>query len=259
MGKLQRWETVYVKKKNGGYSAQDEHPVDLDVTETAAVGVSQPLAISATPHAPAVAAAPNPGEYTGRLPVGEYTERLPVGEYTQLLRPGREESIDALRLTTRSSNCLKRNDVNTIDDLTKRSEVDLWEMRNLGEKSVDEIKTALAGAGHTLRFAPPEAIQEARRAKYGWLPERDESVPGVEFKSAGLMGADLPDPPMFREVKEQLDPWADVPGDDAPSTVLDAYDEECAALLAGYDQDRLQLFAESAARWRVEYRQVTAS
>jgi hypothetical protein len=82
MGKLKRWETVYVRKTNGEY------------TTAAAVGVHEPLAISATPHEPAVAAAPNPGEYTGKLPVGEYTELLPVGERTQLVGRAAVEPVE---------------------------------------------------------------------------------------------------------------------------------------------------------------------
>jgi hypothetical protein len=157
MSKLQRWETVYVRREDGEYSVARP-----------AVGVHEPLAISATPHEPAVAAARNPGEYTNRLPVGEYTERLPVGEHTQLLR---------------------------------------------------------------------------------------EPAPEAEFKAAGLMGADLPDPPMFVQVKEaeKIDPAADAPVDGEPESLLAVFDEGVAALLADFDQQVAQLRAES-----VQRRQVTA-
>jgi hypothetical protein len=161
MSRLQRWETVYVRREDGEYSVA-----------LPAVGVHEPLAISATPHEPAVAAARNPGEYTNRLPVGEYTERLPVGEHTQLLR---------------------------------------------------------------------------------------EPAPEAEFKAAGLMGADLPDPPMFREVKDQLDPWADLPDDDKPGVDFVEYERRVEVLLMGFDQAKAQLFTDFAATWPINRRQVTAS
>ena len=62
---------------------------------------------------------------------------------------GRETSsyadvpIDELELSVRAFNCLKRADINTIGELTDKTEDELNRVRNLGKKSVDEIKEKL--------------------------------------------------------------------------------------------------------------------
>lgn len=54
------------------------------------------------------------------------------------------DSIDNLELSTRSSNCLKSRNIKTIGDLIRFSEFDLLKTKNLGHKSLREIKKALA-------------------------------------------------------------------------------------------------------------------
>lgn len=51
--------------------------------------------------------------------------------------------IEELELSVRSLNCLKRDKINTIGDLTNRSEADLLKIRNFGEKSMEEVKKQL--------------------------------------------------------------------------------------------------------------------
>ena len=55
------------------------------------------------------------------------------------------ESIEVLNLSVRSSNCLKRCGIRTIEDLMGQmeSEADLLRIRNLGRKSAEEILTKL--------------------------------------------------------------------------------------------------------------------
>ena len=50
-----------------------------------------------------------------------------------------ETTIEELDLSVRSYNCLKRAGINTVQDLTARSENDMMKVRNLGRKSLEEV------------------------------------------------------------------------------------------------------------------------
>jgi DNA-directed RNA polymerase subunit alpha len=72
--------------------------------------------------------------------------------------PGEDESsgvmampIEDMDLTVRSYNCLKREAVATVGDLVQKSEEDLLEIRNFGQKSIDEVKAKLEDMGLGLR------------------------------------------------------------------------------------------------------------
>ena len=58
-----------------------------------------------------------------------------------------EMSIDELDLTVRSYNCLKRAGINTVQQLSEKSEEDMIKVRNLGRKSLKEIKEKLEDMG----------------------------------------------------------------------------------------------------------------
>ncbi len=58
-----------------------------------------------------------------------------------------DKTIEELDLSVRSYNCLKRADIQTVKDLTERSEMDMMKVRNLGQKSLDEIRLKLADLG----------------------------------------------------------------------------------------------------------------
>jgi DNA-directed RNA polymerase subunit alpha len=62
-----------------------------------------------------------------------------------------ETSIEDMELSPRSSNCLKRANINTIRDLTAKTRDDMLRVRNLGAKSLDEIITKLATLGLSLK------------------------------------------------------------------------------------------------------------
>ncbi|CAM2803086.1 DNA-directed RNA polymerase subunit alpha [Fructilactobacillus fructivorans] len=62
-----------------------------------------------------------------------------------------EMSIEELDLSVRSYNCLKRAGINTVQELTDKSEADMMKVRNLGRKSLDEVKEKLAALGLSLR------------------------------------------------------------------------------------------------------------
>ena len=62
-----------------------------------------------------------------------------------------ETPIEELDLTVRSYNCLKRQGVNTIGQLTECSEADLLNIRNFGAKSIEEVKDKLQAMGLGLK------------------------------------------------------------------------------------------------------------
>lgn len=56
-------------------------------------------------------------------------------------------TIDELELSVRSYNCLKRAGINTVHDLTSRTEEEMMKVRNLGRKSLDEVIEKLHSMG----------------------------------------------------------------------------------------------------------------
>ncbi len=72
--------------------------------------------------------------------------------------PGQEEElgilatpIEDMDFTVRSYNCLKREGVTTVGELTHKTEEDLMEIRNFGQKSIDEVMAKLEEMGLSLR------------------------------------------------------------------------------------------------------------
>jgi DNA-directed RNA polymerase subunit alpha len=57
------------------------------------------------------------------------------------------QPIEDMDLTVRSYNCLKREGVTTVGELIQKSEDDLLEIRNFGQKSIDEVKAKLEDMG----------------------------------------------------------------------------------------------------------------
>ncbi|MFW3588701.1 DNA-directed RNA polymerase subunit alpha [Vagococcus fluvialis] len=55
-----------------------------------------------------------------------------------------ETTIEELDLSVRSYNCLKRAGINTLQELTNKSEAEMIKVRNLGRKSLEEVKAKLA-------------------------------------------------------------------------------------------------------------------
>ncbi|WP_147103037.1 DNA-directed RNA polymerase subunit alpha [Nesterenkonia populi] len=62
--------------------------------------------------------------------------------------------IEDLELTVRSYNCLKREGIHSIGELTARSEADLMDIRNFGAKSIDEVKEKLVEYNLQLKDSP---------------------------------------------------------------------------------------------------------
>lgn len=62
-----------------------------------------------------------------------------------------EMTIEELDLSVRSFNCLKRAGINTVEELTQRTEDDMMKVRNLGKKSLEEVQQKLAALGLNLK------------------------------------------------------------------------------------------------------------
>ncbi len=62
-----------------------------------------------------------------------------------------EMTIEELDLSVRSYNCLKRAGINTVEDLSNKSEEDMMKVRNLGRKSLEEVINKLYGLGLCLK------------------------------------------------------------------------------------------------------------
>ena len=60
-------------------------------------------------------------------------------------------TIEELDMSVRSFNCLKRAGIQTVEDLTRRTEDDMLKVRNLGKKSLEEVEQKLIALGLTLK------------------------------------------------------------------------------------------------------------
>jgi DNA-directed RNA polymerase subunit alpha len=62
-----------------------------------------------------------------------------------------EMTIEELDLSVRSYNCLKRAGINTVEELTEKTEEDMMKVRNLGKKSLEEVESKLSELGLSLK------------------------------------------------------------------------------------------------------------
>jgi DNA-directed RNA polymerase subunit alpha len=67
-----------------------------------------------------------------------------------------EMTIEELDLSVRSYNCLKRAGINTVDELTNKTDEDLMKVRNLGKKSLEEVQNKLVELGLNLKSPEPD-------------------------------------------------------------------------------------------------------
>jgi len=68
----------------------------------------------------------------------------------EFLRDALAKTLEELPLAARAVNALKNSDLHVVADLVQKTEADLEHVKNLGEKSIDEIKAALASLGLSL-------------------------------------------------------------------------------------------------------------
>jgi DNA-directed RNA polymerase subunit alpha len=80
----------------------------------------------------------------------EEDEEAEVASSEAYLREALGKTLEELALPARAINALKGADMHVVADLVQKSETDLVDVKNLGEKSIDEIKTALAALGLSL-------------------------------------------------------------------------------------------------------------
>jgi DNA-directed RNA polymerase subunit alpha len=62
-----------------------------------------------------------------------------------------EMTIEEMDLSVRSYHCLKRANIHTVEELTKKTEEDMLKVRNLGKKSLDEVIYKLESYGLSLQ------------------------------------------------------------------------------------------------------------
>jgi DNA-directed RNA polymerase subunit alpha len=82
-------------------------------------------------------------------------EGVSGGEY---LREVLARTLEELPLPARAVNALKNADLHAVADLVQKTEAELEQVKNLGEKSIDEIKSALAALGLSLGMRIDPAI-----------------------------------------------------------------------------------------------------
>ncbi|PYN62984.1 MAG: DNA-directed RNA polymerase subunit alpha [Candidatus Rokuibacteriota bacterium] len=80
----------------------------------------------------------------------EEDEEAAAASGEAFLRDALAKTLEELALPARAINALKNADINLVVDLVQKGEGDLEHVKNLGEKSIDEIKTALAALGLSL-------------------------------------------------------------------------------------------------------------
>src|SRR5262245_25255306 len=80
----------------------------------------------------------------------EHDEEVDDAAGEAYLRDALAKPLDELTLSSRAVNALKAADLTIVADLAQKTDADLEHVKNLGEKSIDEIKTALAALGLSL-------------------------------------------------------------------------------------------------------------
>ena len=85
--------------------------------------------------------------------LSEEPQGLELGEVTSIAAssPDLDLPIEDLDLSERPRNCLKRAQINTVGELLTKTEDDLLNITNFGQKSLDEVKQKLDERGLTLR------------------------------------------------------------------------------------------------------------
>lgn len=84
-----------------------------------------------------------------------------------------ERSIEELDLSVRAYNCLKRSGITKIGQILEMSDEELLNVRNFGQKSLDELKERLAQRGFVLRQVSEESLPK----EHGLEEEEEEELP----------------------------------------------------------------------------------
>ena len=80
-----------------------------------------------------------------------------MGGISTLVKPDGDKTkqilsmkIEEMEFSVRSYNCLKRANIHTVEDLTRKTEEEMLKVRNLGKKSLDEVMQKLESYGLSL-------------------------------------------------------------------------------------------------------------
>jgi DNA-directed RNA polymerase subunit alpha len=125
LGKITDYEKLIIEIWTNGAVAPDEALV------RAATHLKQHFSLMAPPGAPE-----------------EELEAIESGE--DFLREALAKPLEELPLPARAVNALRNAEIALVADLAQKTEADLEQVKNLGEKSIEEIKTALAALGLSL-------------------------------------------------------------------------------------------------------------
>jgi DNA-directed RNA polymerase subunit alpha len=106
-----------------------------------------------------------------KQPAQEVNQQAPKtevdGELKKLITP-----IDDLKLSARSHNSLARAEIKFFGDLVLMNEKDLAEIRNLGKRSLDEIKEKMEELGYPVGTVVSEELAQNLKAKLAQLKEK---------------------------------------------------------------------------------------
>jgi DNA-directed RNA polymerase subunit alpha len=106
-----------------------------------------------------------------KQPVQEYAQLAPKtevdGEFKKLITP-----IEDLKLSARSHNSLARAEIKFFGDLVLMNEKDLSEIRNLGKRSLDEIKEKMEELGYPVGSVIAEDLAQNLKTKLAQLKEK---------------------------------------------------------------------------------------
>ena len=92
--------------------------------------------------------------------------------------------IEDLDFSMRSYNCLKREEIHPVGELAARTESDLLDIRNFGQKSINEVKVKLAGLGLGLKDAK-EMVEGAPKAILEGASKDDAEAAKAKLEEAG--------------------------------------------------------------------------
>lgn len=133
----------------------DYDKLTLEVTTDGSIGAADAVAKSATILILYLRHFQNIAKDRASISVGAGLDPVSDNTVEPAAEPNLAEiKIEELELSVRAFNCLKRANINTLADLVEKSEDDLSKVRNLGKKSIEEIKQRLSeyeGLGLTLK------------------------------------------------------------------------------------------------------------
>ena len=92
--------------------------------------------------------------FTNLSNAADKVDAFPTDEGSEGKEPGADDMpIEELELSVRSYNCLKRANISTVRELTEKSEEEMMKVRNLGHKSLEEVKNKLHDLGLSFKNA----------------------------------------------------------------------------------------------------------